>query len=117
MTPTTILAILLAVSVLANAALGRLYLGQRDATTAAQADSTQARAAAAECSAGVANLQKLAAQRKADNDRLRAALAKQTQPHEQLADEILATPASTPGDVCKSAQDRVDAWWARRGQP
>ena len=109
--------IALAISVAANAALGWAYLGQRDDTATAQADlrgmegqRDGARQIASECSDSVEALRDLAAQRVRDAAPARAAAAGKAQGHNQKADTILSTPAPVPGDVCASAQARVDDW-------
>lgn len=115
MTPLTIA---LAISLALNAALGWAYLGQRDKAVVAVERTEQATGAAVACSAGVDDLQT-----KAETRRLEAApkveAAKQAAAAgNKRADVILATPASTPGNDCKSATDRVDAWWlSQRGAP
>lgn len=109
------LVISLAISLAGNAFLGRAYLGQRDTAVVAVVKTEQATGAALACSAGVDDLQT-----KAETRRLEAAprveAAKQAAAAgNRKADVILATPATAPGDDCKSATDRVDAWWADRG--
>ncbi len=109
------LAIALAISVAINAALGWAYLGQRDKAVVSVEKTAQATGAAVACSAGVDSLQKKADLRKAAaapriEEAKHAAAVDNTK-----ADAILATPATTPGSDCKSASDRVDAWWADRG--
>lgn len=115
MTP---LNIALATSLAINAALGWAYLGQRDKAVVAVERTEQATGVAVACSAGVDSLQT-----QAETRRLAAVpqilAAKQTAvAANKRADTILATPASTPGNDCKSAADRVDAWWlAQKGAP
>lgn len=109
------LAISLAISLAGNAALGWSYLGQLDKAVVAVERTEQATGAAVACSAGVDNLET-----QAETRRLAAApqilAAKQTAAAaSKKADIILATPASTPGNDCKSAADRIDTWWTDRG--
>ena len=115
--------IALAISLAANAALGWAYLGQRDETATARADlrgmegqRDGARGAASACSDSLDDLRDLAAQRARDAAPARAAAAGKAQGHNQRADVILSTPAPVPGDVCASAQTRVDEWLADRAQ-
>lgn len=112
----------LAISVAANAALGWAYLGQRDDTATAQADLRDMevqrngiRQVASECSASVDDLRKLAERRYVVAAPARAAAASVAQGHNQRADVILSTPV--PGDVCASAQARVDEWLKGRVKP
>lgn len=107
----------LAISVAANAFLGWVYLGQRDETATAQADLRAmegqrdgARQAASACSDSVDDLRELADKRAREAAPARAAAASTAQVRNQRADEILAAPSPVPGDVCASAQARVDSW-------
>lgn len=116
--------IALAISVAANAALGWAWLGQRDETATAKADLRAmegqrdgARQAASVCSDSVDDLRELADKRARDAAPARAAAASTAQGHNQRADQILATPAPVPGDLCASAQARVDEWLKGRAKP
>ncbi|CAN7184941.1 hypothetical protein [Acidovorax sp. LjRoot117] len=116
--------IALVISLTANATLGWAYLGQRDDTTEAktalrdmEGQRDGARQAASECSDSVEALRDLAAQRARDAAPARAAAAGKAQGHNQRADTILSTPAPVPGDVCASAQTRVDDWLKGRAKP
>ncbi|GDY37673.1 hypothetical protein [Acidovorax sp. NB1] len=116
--------IALAISVAANGLLGWAYLGQRDDTTEAQTalrdmegQRDGIRQAASECSASVDDLRKLAERRYVVAAPARAAAASAAQGHNQRADVILSTPAPVPGDVCASAQARVDEWLKGRAKP
>jgi len=107
----------LAVSVAANAALGWAYLGQRDDTAVAktalrdmEGQRDGIREVASECSASVDDLRKLAERRYIVAAPARAAAASAAQGHNQRADVIMSTPAPVPGDMCASAQSRVDSW-------
>ncbi len=111
------LGIALAVSLAANGLLTRAYLGQRDDTTAAQAQRDQARAAAKECSDATEALAETGRLRERAAIPAREAAKAKAQTLERQADQVLATPATVPGDDCKSAQDRVDVWWQGRGKP
>lgn len=109
--------IALAISLAANGVLGWAYLGQRDDTATAKADLRAmegqrdgARQAASACSDSVDDLRDLADKRARDAAPARAAAASAAQGHNQRADVILSTPAPAPGDVCASAQARVDEW-------
>lgn len=116
--------IALVISLTANAALGWAYLGQRDDTTEArtalrdmEGQRDGARRAASECSDSVEALRELADKRARDAAPARAAAAGKAQGHNQRADVILSTPAPVPGDVCASAQTRVDDWLKGRAAP
>lgn len=116
--------IALAISLAANAALGWAYLGQRDDTTEArtalrdmEGQRDGARQSASACSDSVDDLRELADKRAREAAPARAAAASAAQGRNQLADLILSTPAPVPGDVCASAQARVDDWLKGRAKP
>lgn len=116
--------IALVISVAANAAMGWAYLGQRDDAAVAktalrdmEGQRDGIRQVASECSASVDDLRKLAERRYVVAAPARAAAASAAQGHNQRADVILSTPAPVPGDVCASAQARVDDWIKERAKP
>lgn len=116
--------IALAISVAVNGLLGWAYLGQRDDTTEAKADLRAMegkrdgiRQVASACSDSVGDLRELADKRARDAAPARVAAASAAQGHNQRADQILSTPAPVPGDVCASAQTRVDDWLKGRAKP
>lgn len=98
-------------------AMGWAWINARDRVASLVVERDNAIGAASQCSESVANLQRLAAKRQREGQPAIAAAAKTAQVAEQRADQILATPASTPGDDCKSAQDQVQSWLAGRGKP
>lgn len=112
MTP---LSIALAISVAINAAVGYAYLGQRDKAVVSVEKTVQATGAAVACSAGVDSLEKKADERHATAAPKIAEAKQVAEAANTKADAILATPATEPGNDCKSASDRVDTWWADRG--
>lgn len=107
----------IAVLTASSAAMGWAWLGARDRVAELTGQRDQANSAARMCSESVINLQRLAAKRLREGQPAIAAAAKTAQAADQRADQILATPPSTPGDDCKSAQDQVDSWLASRGKP
>lgn len=116
--------IIILLSLAANAVLGWAYLGQRDDTTQAQTalrdmegQRDGARGAASACSDSVEALRELADKQAREGAAMRAAAAGKAKGHNQRADAILAAPATVPGDVCASAQARVDEWLKGRAQP
>jgi Flp pilus assembly protein TadB len=106
--------IVLVISLIANAALGYAYLGQRDTATAAKTETKQSDGVAKACTEGVKTLRKQAAKRHADATPKVAAAAQQAEDAGKQAVQILTTPPAVPGNDCKSAQATVDAWWARK---
>lgn len=86
----------------------------RNSLTAAQLERDQAKAAAQACSDGVARLQEAAKQRDLAAAKERAKAKTKATTLESRAGAILATPATVPGDDCKSASDRLDGWWQGR---
>lgn len=109
--------ILLAISLIANAAFGYAYLGQRDTAVEAKTDGKHVAAAAQECSQGTEQLQQQGKQREADAAPKRAAAAKKADDHNRTADRILTTPPAVPGNACASAQSDLDVWWAGKVKP
>jgi hypothetical protein len=110
------LAIVLAISLAANALLGYAYLGKRDTAVVATERTEQATGAAQACSKGVDSLQKQASKRHADSAPRIEQAKQDADAGNQQADTILSTPAAVPGDDCRSAQARVATWWNERGQ-
>ena len=106
--------VVLIVSIFANVAFGLGYLDQRDALTKARAGLEAANGVAETCSKNTGRLEKLAASRKQDADKARAEARAIAGAGDQRADVILATPATVPGNDCKSARDRAGAWLAER---
>jgi hypothetical protein len=101
---------LVIISLLFNVLTGWAYLGQRDKATQAAQTAATASAAAELCSQGVARLQALADQRARDAEAARQQAAQQAVELDAQADAELARPPAVPGDACKSAQIRLDAW-------
>lgn len=114
---TTILAGVLALSLLGNAFLSKAYLDVRDERTAAQGERDDARSAASACSDATEALEELAGKRKAEAEKARAAAAVAARGHLAMAQHILSTPATVPGDACKSADERINRWLAERKTP
>lgn len=106
---TTILGIALAISMGLNAIGGWAYLGQRDATVAAEKDRDQARGAANACSEATDELVKQATKRATAATQARLDAAAKAKNKDELADSILNTPASDADD-CKAAQHRATTW-------
>lgn len=116
--------IILALSVAANAALGWVYLGQRDDTTEARAglaamerQRDSARFDASACNDAVENLQDQAAKRAAAAVPVRAAAAKAAQQSDRRADYTLTLKPRHVGDACASAQALADEWLQGRVRP
>jgi hypothetical protein len=102
--------IVLAASLLANAWLWHAKSEEHDARTAAETKFDTQRAATEACNASVASLEEQAVTRGKENEALRREAATRRKAQESLAQQILSTPATTPGNDCKSAQDRVRNW-------
>lgn len=108
------LAIVLAISLLANAGLTYIYLGARDDVAAADSLARQAKSAAQTCSDSVDQLQLLARDNAAKSRKAIAAAAARATTADQRADDVLSTPATVPGNDCRSAQDRASKWLRTR---
>lgn len=120
----TVLQLVLLISLVTNAALGWVYLGERDDAVAARSEVSAksqelagVRGAAEACSTSVDGLRLLADKRllEAANARRQAGL--RASERNRRADEILAAPAAVPGDACASAQARVDGLVKGRAAP
>lgn len=108
------LSIALAASLAGTAAVGNMYLAKRDEVAALTSDLRQVSRAAEACTKSVEGISAAAqAQTKAALAAMAAAKAAADK-RDKAADEELATPASVPGDDCKSAQERADRWLLRR---
>jgi hypothetical protein len=112
-----IMGLLLAISVAGNAWLGTswIFAEKREATAVEQGN--QARGAAEMCSAGTLKLEDAARTRAAEGLRAMEHAQQQAQMHEAKAQQILSAPPSTPGNDCKSADDRARAWLTSRNLP
>lgn len=104
------LVLALVLSVVSNAGLGWAWLHARDAATRTTGERDSARADASACSDGVADLRDLAEERGQRAKAAQATAAERRRQQEAMAQLILSTPAPVPGDVCASAQARVDSW-------
>lgn len=102
--------IVLALSLLANVWLWNAKASEHDARVKAETGLSAANAATQACNDSIAGLEEAARQRGAAQEKQRAAAAERRRRADQSADRILATPATVPGDDCRSAQDRVAAW-------
>lgn len=111
------LAIALALSVAGNAAIAWAWLGTRDELASQKVQRQAAESAAEACSKGVEALQARAAAATKAAAVARAAAAASAAAGAARADQILASPPSTPGDDCKSAADQVDQWLQGRARP
>ncbi len=114
MSAAQVLALLLALSVAANAALGWAYLGQRDTAVVATTETKQADGVARACGDGVKTLAKQAEKRHTEAAPKVEAARQQAEEAGELAIQIISTPPAVPGDECKSAQAARDDWWERR---
>ena len=110
-------AVALAASLCANAALGWLWLAERDDVAeaharieAVQQELGTAQAAGQACSAGVQRLEKLAEARAQEAAQARRQAQAKARQHAARADAVLAEPPAVPGDDCASARARVRGW-------
>ena len=85
--------------------------GERDK---ARSERAAALDAAEACSRSVEALKQAADEREAENAHARQQAAGKAHQHRQKANEIMATPASVPGDDAASAQDRIWKWLENR---
>ncbi len=113
----TAIAVALAISLASNASLSWAWLHARDAATELRGQRDKARADASACSDATDDLADLANKRAAAAKTAQAAAARKARAHEELAQTVLATPPPVPGDICASAQARVDKWAKWRAAP
>lgn len=106
--------VVLIISIGANVMLGLGYKGAREEISRSEVKLQQAKDAAELCSKEVEKLGVLAAQRKAEADKARAAAKASAKARDQRADSILSQPAKFPGEDCKSAQARASEWLSGR---
>lgn len=110
-------AVILLLSLAANAALGWVYLGQRDDLAKATEQRDTARGDALSCSDATEALRELAAKRAAAAAPARAAAATVARTHQQRADHTLGLQPSKPADLCASMQALGDEWLQGRARP
>lgn len=95
--------------------LGGVAWHYKRAADAAHDDATRAEVQAQLCSAAAQSLETEAAERAKAAAEAVAKAEKAATDAKRRADAILATPAAAPGDDCKSAQMRAQAWLKGRG--
>lgn len=83
---------------------------EHDARTTAETSLNTANTATETCNKSIAGLETAAEARGAAAERGRQAAADKRRQAEKTAQQILSTPASTPGNDCKSAHDRMADW-------
>ena len=96
-------------------ALGGTAWHYKRAAEAAHDEATRAEAQAQLCSAAVQSLETEAAERARAAAEAVAKAEREAQAAQRRADEILKRPAAVPGDDCKSAEIRAQAWLKGRG--
>jgi hypothetical protein len=106
--------IVLAASLLANAVLYKAWRGAHDEFVKAQSQFEDQREQTATCNKSIDKLEADARDRATENTKLRQEAQNRRRAQESLAQQILATPATVPGDDCKSARDRVANWLKAR---
>jgi hypothetical protein len=90
---------------------------ERDAATTAGEQLAETLRDAEQCTAGVKALQVESAAAAASAASAVAAAQKKAETLQARAQRQLRTPASTPGDDCKSSAQRFDRWLTERAQP
>jgi hypothetical protein len=100
--------------VASNAYTGWAWLQARDRAAMLQERLDNTVDVARECSRGVDAIKIDADRRVAAARAVGAAAAKLAAAGDQRADQILARPATVPGNDCASAQAQIDDWLANR---
>lgn len=111
-----VLLVLLGASATGNALLFSAWQDQKDRATTAEANLGSANEATKVCNQSITDLEKTAYRRGEVAGKARAEAKKRAEDLEKQAQAELSTPATTPGDDCKSAQDRVDRILLRRSE-
>lgn len=114
-TPILVLGCLLGASVLGNAFLANRWISAREEVATVTQEKEHYSNAALECNASIGELQDQADARAIKALPLLADAKAKAMTLEQRAQATLAAPATAPGDDCKSAQGRADAWLQSRG--
>jgi chromosome segregation ATPase len=83
---------------------------EHDARVKVEADLTTANNATKACNDSIGELERQARDRDAENTKLRQEAQNRRRAQESLAQQILSTPATVPGNDCQSAKDRVANW-------
>lgn len=110
----TLLALI--VSIAANILLYRAMSMQKTRATIAETNLTTANAATKTCNDSIAGLEAAATARGVKSGAARERARQKALGLEQRAQQELSTPATAPGNDCKSAQDRVDRILLRRAE-
>jgi hypothetical protein len=106
--------IVLALSLAANAFMWHRIGVEHDGKVAAEASLDTANKATQACNDSVTELERQAKSRDAENLALRKEAENRRRAQESLAQQILSTPATVPGNDCQSARDRVVNWLKAR---
>lgn len=106
----------LALSLAGTAFVTDAYLGKRDELTKVEGQRAAISSAADACTQSVDGIRTAAAAQTKVALIATAAAKEKGKKLDAAADEILSTPATVPGDDCKSAQERAAAWLSRRAQ-
>lgn len=114
MNPIIALAAGLAASVMMNFVAVNAWLGARDDAADARRTASQQSAAAAQCSAGVADIELKAKQRAEQAEAARDAAIRLAGQAQKKAMELVSKRPSVPGDDCASARIQVDEWLSNR---
>jgi hypothetical protein len=112
--PALIFLLVLVTSLGGNAWQWHRNTVEHDARTAAEAHLQTANEATKACNDSVTELEQQAKDRSDENAKLRLEAQNRRKAQESLAQQILSTPATVPGDDCKSAGDRVRNWLKAR---
>lgn len=107
MSPALIGIIALVASLLGNVWLWNEKEAEHDRATSLNTQLATANKATKACNDSIAGLEKAARKQGAQAERARIEAAERRKKRNEQADRELSTPATVPGDDCKSAQDRV----------
>lgn len=109
--------IALALSLFANLWLWKAKTVEHDARTTAEAKLEAANGATKACNDSIASIEEDARAQVKKAEKARVAARNRANALAARADRELATPATVPGDDCRSAQERVRRILTERGKP
>lgn len=114
MNPIIALSAGLGASVIMNFVAVNAWLSARDDAADARRTASQQSATAAQCSAGVADIELKAKQRAEQAEAVRDAAIRMAGQAQKKALELVSKQPTVPGDDCASARVQVDEWLSNR---
>lgn len=114
LTPLTVVAGVLVLSLAGNGVMTRAYLTQRDNARSAMDQAERNLGVAKMCSDNTRELEQAGARQAAAAAATIAEAQAKALTAQRRAQVLASRPATRPGDDCGSAQDRIDQWMRER---